>query len=453
MFSFINTYNMTIVVIGAGVAGLYVAREITAKTKDRVILIEANPQVGGRISTERDPKTNRILLERGPWRIAQTHTRVIKLCKQLGIQLHRSTKPLKAPLFPETIPGLSVWDCKMRETLDPNEADKFDRATAYPDETRAASGSSPYVTHSKQYFVATEGLDTITNALQTQFQANGGEVLLNTRVTDVVRQKSHFTLSLLSRKGHNDFDSVKINAQTVVVCTPPRAWQDWAIAKYCRTMLDAVDTESLYHVYTNANDTLQSHTLTKAGQQIPSQYANEWSQVVYSSGRLADFWYRMRLSRPAEYAKLLGYPLRNLKSYYWQYAFHMWRPVVGFDLEHAVKLSVEPNPSKLPGLYFANESHSSHQAWIEGALEMAERVIHRMINNERPSYPKRLPKAWVILEGWVIDVSRWKNVHPGSAAALENHLKEHIDILFDHIGHSHVARATAHSLKHSPYLK
>jgi len=207
----------------------------------------------------------------------------------------------------------------------------------------------------------------------------------------------------------------------------------------------------LYHVYVTGGEAPKKHRLAPLGQQIPSQYDNAaWHQAVYTAGRVADFWYRMRLARPEEFARLLQRPLRQIRDHYWQHAFHMWRPVHGFDLQHAVETSVEPNAADLPGLYLANESHSSHQAWIEGSLETAQRVVARLAHGDRAAFPGRLPSEWVVLDGWIIDVAKWKKVHPGSAAALTNHLGEDVNDLFNHIGHSEVARATAHSLKHSP---
>ena len=276
------------------------------------------------------------------------------------------------------------------------------------------------------------------------------DIMCTTRGPDVVRSKRGYVLTLSERKGHNDFQTTKLTADVVVICVPPHAWRNWTVARRCRSMLDAVQPASLYHVYAKGGRAPKKHTLEPAGQRIPSQYGNDWHQLMYSSGRVADFWYRMRLSRPEEFAALLGHKLQNIRGHHWQNAFHMWRPVHGFDLDTSVQNSVEPNPHELPGLYYANEAHSSHQAWMEGSLEMAMHVVSRLLYGVRPNYPAKLPANWVILDGWYLDVSKWKEVHPGSKKAIESHLKEDVRNLFEHIGHSNVAWATAHSLKHSP---
>ena len=442
---------MTIAVVGGGVAGLYVARELNMHTREKVVVLESKPSVGGRVSTERNADTGEVLYERGPWHIAANHSRVLALCAELGIELIESTPPLKHRPAPKPMPGLSIWDRNMLESMDPGSADQKDRASGYPGQTMAASGSSPYVTDAKGFFVPPEGLDLITRALEEEFVGGGGQVRLKTMVDDVLKTAGGYRLRLLERTGHNSFKRFTISASKVIVCVPPHAWRGWTVTARCTTVIDAVRSMSLYHIYARGGAAPKKHTLERTGQRIPSQYGNQWHQVMYSSGRLADFWYRMRLSDPAKFAKLLGHSLRNISAHHWQHALHLWRPVFGFDLERAVSLSVEPNPAELPGLYLANESHSSHQGWIEGALEMAQRATARIVHGARAPRSQKLPKEHLVVDGWVIDVGAWKKVHPGSLAAIKGHLGEDATALFNHIGHSEVARATVHSLKHSPH--
>lgn len=441
---------MTIAIVGAGIAGLYVAREVVMNTKEKVVVLESKTNVGGRVSTERDAETGEVLFERGPWRIAENHMRVMALCAELGVKLIDSTLPLKHHPLPKAMPGLSIWDSNMLESMDPNVADKKDRDTGYPDQTQAASGSSPYVTDATGFFVAPDGLDLMVKKLEKGFVEAGGEVRLNTMVEDVLKTASGYNLRLTERTGHNAFKNTKLSASKVIICVPPHAWRGWTVAKCCTTVIDAVRSLSLYHIYAKSKNAPRKHTLKRTGQRIPSQYHNQWHQVMYSSGRLADFWYRMRLSHPAKFAKLLGFPLQNISGHHWQHALHLWRPVFGFNLKQAVSVSVEPNPTELPGVYIANESHSSHQGWMEGALEMAERVSARIMQDDDAPHLSKLPNQYLVVEGWVIDVSKWQKVHPGSTAAIKNHLGENATALFNYVGHSEVARATVHSLKRIP---
>jgi hypothetical protein len=430
--------SMTVIIIGAGVAGLFLAEQLPG-----VVVLEASQRPGGRISTQHGK--DGVELERGPWRIAETHKRALALCKRLGIDTHASTTPPTLAPAPNAIRGLSIWDTAVLATESPARADQMDRETTYANETFAASGSSPYIDESLNYRIVTNGMDQITNTLAERALANGAQIHYDTRVYNVKRTSSHYTVETQVRDGHNSFRRRVFRAERVVVCVPPHAWGGWDVSKRCRSVLNAVRSESLHHIYAKGDQAPRRHVKSGLfGQRIPSQYGNDWYQVSYSAGRLADFWNRLRQSRPKDFARLLG---RTARSFYWPRAFHMWRPVFNFNLKHAVRMSIEPNPTELPGLYMAGESHSSHQAWIEGALETAEMVLHRM---ESPASWPAAPREWVVVDGWVLDVRRWKRVHPGSAAAIENHLGENVSDLFRHILHSHNAWATVHSLKIKP---
>ena len=121
------------------------------------------------------------------------------------------------------------------------------------------------------------------------------------------------------------------------------------------------------------------------GQSIPSQACSgrgASGRGACFPGRVARFWNRLLLADPDRFAtELFGDRARSVEhvSCHWEEAYHRWRPAFGLELERVVRSSVEPNPAQLPRLYLANESHSSHQAWIEGALEMAQRAAIRAL--------------------------------------------------------------------------
>jgi len=49
-------------------------------------------------------------------------------------------------------------------------------------------------------------------------------------------------------------------------------------------------------------------------------------------------------------------------------------------------------------------------------------------------------KEYVVLDGRVLDVGKWKAVHPGSTKAIDNHLYEDISTLW-HVIHAHYSDA------------
>ena len=119
-------------------------------------------------------------------------------------------------------------------------------------------------------------------------------------------------------------------------------------------------------------------------------------------------------------------------------------PAPAFDLARAVRFAVEPNPVDLPRLYLAGEAFSSHQAWMEGALETAEEALARYA---RGGGPRAATETETRVDGYPVDVSAWAEAHPGGRGALVNHVGEDLGVYLRHVGHSDEAWGVAHALK------
>ena len=53
----------------------------------------------------------------------------------------------------------------------------------------------------------------------------------------------------------------------------------------------------------------------------------------------------------------------------------------------------------------------------------------------------------MVLDNFILDVSKWKHVHPGSEKAITKHLSEDISKLFRYIKHTELSWAVFNSLK------
>ena len=82
------------------------------------------------------------------------------------------------------------------------------------------------------------------------------------------------------------------------------------------------------------------------------------------------------------------------------------------------------------------ESISTIQGWIEGALETTD--IALLFWKRRNQPPQTFPKEYVIYDKRILDVGKWKMVHPGSREAIENHMGEDITNLWNEF-HPHSA--------------
>ena len=460
---------MKILVVGGGLAGLYVAKKLSSLNgggggEETPVVLEARPYTGGRIRTVQDEVTG-VLYESGPWRVAATHTRVRKLAEELGVTL----RPLQTPTphYGETpndpIAGLSTWDVHALHTRDPLQADKVDLSTSYADETHSASGSAPYNTDTKTYYVAPQGLDQLPKRMQV-----GLDVRYDHRVVDVVRndKQTKYEVTIVARKQANDFVTLTMTCDVLFVCVPPHACREWTIFRnHARSVMHAVEMGELHHIYVQDerfprhHHSLHPHSLLS--QVVSSQYeASSYFQASYTAGRLARFWQHLKLQSPGGFFALLKDELRrtlgfrmtedaDVQSHHWPMAYHRWRTVPDFDLKRAVKFAVEPNPSSLPRVYLAGEAFSSHQAWMEGALETAELALQKFRRSSSTTTNSKDDgsSSSTMVDGHPIAIAKWMRVHPGGRGAISNYKGQDLTDLLAHVGHSPHAWAIAHSLK------
>lgn len=439
---------MKIVIVGAGLAGLHCA-DLLEKKGFHPIVLEARPVVGGRVRSARDDR-GRVIYEQGPWRIPEQHKRVLRLCERLGIHLVPLRTPtVKPPQEPGSVPGLSIWDVHAASSASVASADQHDLATGYADQTRAASGSSPYTaTGSSAFFVAPEGFDQTAEAL-----ARTVDLRPNVRVHDLVREDGAYTVQTVRRRGERFFHEA-LRADVVFVCVPPSQCASWtAMRTHARPVLDAVEPGCLNHIY--ARGAVGSvHRRSPSGllqQTIGDQYGKGWFQASYSAGRVAEFWFRLflvgRETASDLLSRLLGFRISTPRVHFWAEAYHHWRPAPAFDLRKAVAKAVQPHPFRLPNLYLCGEAFSSHQAWMEGALETAELATDAFLRRKSVLRRRTAPDE-LCYDGRLIDVSEFQQVHPGGVGAISAHLLDKdVRSLMEHIGHSKFAYATIFHLQ------
>lgn len=435
------------IIVGAGIAGLYLAKRLE---NEGTIVLETRNMYGGRVRSEYDT-SGRLLYEAGPWRVPENHHRTRALFAEYDITL----RPLATPTVPhgppsEKMAGMANWDVHALQG-GPDYADKLDRATGYADQSSSASGSSPYTTTSRQFFVAPKGFSHLIEEL-----ASNTDIRLQHRVVNVTARNGIYVVECTVRTGHNSFVTRTFETTSLYVCVPPGACKNWTIFKtWAKSVMHSVVEGPLHHIYTNdKNHPKNRHTKTDdmLAQSISTQYENEWFQISYSGGRVARFWNNLKLSYPIIFAEKLKEYLfekwqhkladdAKIKSHFWPVALHQWVPVPLFDVERAMRKAIRPNPVHLPNVFLAGEAFSSHQAWMEGALETVDLLFEEEHEDAFRS------SNVVYVEGVPIDVSKWIERHPGGFFALKNHLDEDVTLLMKQIRHSPHAWAVVHSLK------
>ena len=96
-----------ILIIGAGMAGLCAAHELTQLGHD-VIILEARTRAGGRVHTLREPFSDGLYAEAGAARIRDNHDLSLKYVKLFGVTLE--------PMYPPQLSALR-WDGKSGQPM------------------------------------------------------------------------------------------------------------------------------------------------------------------------------------------------------------------------------------------------------------------------------------------------------------------------------------------------
>ena len=442
---------MRIGIVGGGIGGLYVAYKLGYENYN-VTLLESQSKCGGRIQTVYE-KNGTISYEAGPWRIPSSHKRAIALFKEFSVHLTPGMSKSPPGTKEKEMSGLTTWQVTAL-TQTPLRADERDLQTGYADQTHSASGSEPYMSRNSVFHVAPEGFSSLIEKI-TAAVVQKCTVLCSNKVVNLQRKNGEYVATIRKRLGHNSFDTKTMQFDVIFLCVPPNNWKEWQCMKCAKSLQCAVEAGVLHHIYVSSVKPLPAdeHFVDASlGNVVGPQYKSNWWQVSYSSGRIANMWHDYAMSNPKGFTERMqaavdafkGGTIEKLRRHYWPFAYHKWKAVPYFNLKQSVQKSVVPNSSLLPSFYCCGEAFSSHQAWIEGALETSELALNAFRHG---FYEHEVDGDFVVVEERKIDVTKFKFVHPGSRSALENHMREEVDDLMSHIGHSDKAWAIIHSLR------
>ena len=231
-------------------------------------------------------------------------------------------------------------------------------------------------------------------------------------------------------------------------------------------------------------DLCKATVATTALCRCTSTHSAQWKQIAYCDHRHADHLYNVLrmpkgldvlrgLTRDALGPAWAGFGDGDTDVYYWKRGTHSWKPKLTAADHYARALQPD---AKAPW-FVVGASLSHYQHWMEGALETAydayakfcrytqewwgvhgrRRVRSSASATDRPTRvylhkacahsTKRWTMAdvkrerWVVLDGYVYDVSDMVDRHPGGAALLERMRGRDISDVYHRIGHSSTARA------------
>lgn len=411
-----------------------------------------------------------------------------------------------------TASSVSAWDVDAFSTS-VLQADENGRRTGYGRDFRTgARDTNTYrVPNSEKtgFLVVNEGYQELINRMQTHCISLGVRIYNRYGVADVNFDTSvHRYQVCTNYRSDNDFKKCMFVGRKVCLALPPHCITKWSIYKHLQLQSSQVSALPLIHVYArldrdrilqllkkvfHAKEDVKGFHIIHDGitqQLISSNYTeSDWIQVAYTGGESAFSLERTRRcvgmyglkkaivkdlvnvfkkgaenttanEEEIETAVQEMIDVDELKPCYYANAVHKWEPAFGLTPRLASWLAtVAPHPLYLPNLVTAGEAWSLKQGWIEGALETAEAAALELCSSvdliDRLEEMQTFPNQIMVYDGWVLDVSKWHEVHPGSSAAITKYASQNIkanppaDVqeLFNHINHSQDAMRVLSALR------
>jgi hypothetical protein len=175
--------------------------------------------------------------------------------------------------------------------------------------------------------------------------------------------------------------------------------------------------------------------------------------ISYTDTKDAQYWHRHAASTSLMDSKLAelfssspDFPgVNNVQHYYWEAGVHVWRPKR--DSTTLADRIMRLKGSDVP-LYVIGEAYSTHQAWIEGALQTAARAVAQLrmstggakgggktkLTSDDLQMMRKNKRIYVLLDKRVIDVTDWQGMHPGGSEPLMHNAYKNITKEFNSVG-------------------
>ena len=383
---------MRTIVVGGGIAGLYVAEQL-AKRGDHVTLLEKDSRLGGRVLT------SKLGFEIGAGRIATNHKLVLALIKRFGLKTYRLSEGSRWKGLGDALSQPNdfekVWTplVKLFESLTPAKhtlRELADRTIGpaltadilshygYRAETevlRADLAIKSFLGEmgEKAKFVGVVGgLSGLIKAMAEACKAAGVAIQLDTDITAVHAGKV------------TAGDGTAWTADRIVLALPVSALRKLPIMRKVK-LLKHLKMEPLTRIYAKMALPwcMKERLVTDSPLRFIIPIIPELGLVMISYTDAQDTKHFRGLTG----ASLVGalqlelvrlFPEEGLPVILWAHAYEWtdactyWLPG-SYDPVAESRLALEPIPGTK--IHLCNESFSLRQAWMEGALEHATRLL------------------------------------------------------------------------------
>lgn len=418
-------YNYDLIIVGGGIAGLYTAYRL--QNNFRILLIEKNGYIGGRIHTNTlTYKGKKFRYECGAGRLPTNHFRIMDLLEELNLS-DRLVKLGNSKTF------ISVDDETLDVNLDFYIKDFMDKARNKSEKYLRNHTLHDFLLelydewivesiilkfgYKGEFWVysAYDALRAFTNDMNPDnvYMGLKGGIDL---IVDGLLDRLNDNVTIIKKMFYNGYENIgkkfivsatnkktkEINefvSDKLILALPKNQIeiQPQLQSNKLRKMIHSVEPVSfcrIYAVYNKNPDTGKVWfddlgkvtTDNKIGYIIPINKDIGLVMISYTDSILADFWYasfkngdigRQLYNHLKEIFPDRDIPMRPsiTRVHYWGSGGHFFTP--GTNSEKVINDIVKPFKSK--DLYIVGETYSSHQSWIEGALETADLAIDKIL--------------------------------------------------------------------------
>jgi len=383
------------IIVGAGIAGLYVGLNL-ARRGERVTILEAENHIGGRALTSR-----RYGYEIGAGRICECHWRLQNLLKHYGLHMqeiksHNYWMSEKEPgqfkynYFDDVWPSLcEIFNMLPHDQLAATTLGELTRSILFAgqylldhfpyraelESIRADLALNIFDREFKpghKFYVVKEGFSALIRGMVRGFREHSGcKILTQNTVIDVKRLGQSYMVTTAT--------GIQYQAQRVIFAIPAQALKHiHALARH--PVLQYLEQSPLTRIYARYPHTqwIRGHVITDSPLRYIIPVKSPWVMISYTDGKDTKKWSENPAKEIAREQQRLfpGSPAaEEVHAYPWSVGTTVWVPGK-YDVQKAARQLRHPYAQRLPNVWICGESLSIYrQAWIEGALEDADELL------------------------------------------------------------------------------
>ncbi len=395
------------IIIGSGISGLNTAHQILKKNnKSKVCIIEKYNEIGGRIHSVY--LHNNLKYEAGAIRFYPDHKNLLDLMKEFGIT---SANYMKIPkdyprdnLFTQKKLDLGIQEEKLnQELLETKNINKYLKENmvfedyaikvigkkkleylktlnGFPHIFKTSAVYGLYVLKRdfvkvKEFYILKDSLTEFLYKILDKIEDRGGELKtseefksfkkVGTKIEIKTNKKTYLTQNLILAIPYENLKKIKKLPKSLVETVIP--------IPLCR----------MFAIYPNDNYWHQDLKATYANNNIQRIFTkgSRLIQISYSSAEKADFWNKVsedreELKKELHQELLDIFPKKKIEDpdilnvHYWTNGIHLWKP--NLDSDYISDKIIKPMEDT--NIYICNEAYSRYQRWMEGSVEMSNRV-------------------------------------------------------------------------------